>query len=126
MATRVVLGVVPKLLPLYPIRIYSPLSLRIRGLRRLVKERKIEDKYPLKACKFPKFYRWGCKDLPSYWSFGWETGKDNNLICVKPNILSEIAGEINLSPVCSNRFLAGSAFIMKVILVRIDHNLRGL
>ena len=43
MATRVILGMVPKLLPLYPIRIYSPLSLRIRGLRRLVKERKVEN-----------------------------------------------------------------------------------
>ena len=43
MATRVILGVVPKLLPLYPIRIYSPLALRIRGLRRLVKEIKIEN-----------------------------------------------------------------------------------
>lgn len=43
MATRVVLGMVSKLLPLYPIRIYSPLSLRIRGLRRLVKERRIEN-----------------------------------------------------------------------------------
>ena len=71
-----------------------------------------------------KFYRWGNKN--PHWSFGWKTGKDNDLICVKPNVSTQIAGEINLSPVCSNRLLAFWAFILKRILVRIDHNLRGL
>ncbi len=74
----------------------------------------------------PRFYRWGGGGVSFSWSFGWRTGKDNDLICIKPQIDTPIAGEIALSPVCSNRFLAVSAFAMKAILVRIDHNLSGL
>jgi len=73
----------------------------------------------------PKFYRWD-GFITSPWSFGWETGKDNDLVCVKPNILTKIEGEIALSPVCSTRLLAFWSFVMKAILVKIDHNLRGL
>ncbi len=60
------------------------------------------------------------------WSFGWETGQDNDLVCIKPNVQTPLEGEIALSPVCSNRFLAFCAFVVKAMLVKIDHNLRGL
>lgn len=71
--------------------------------------------------KIPRFYRWN-----NNWSFGWETGEDNDLICIKPDISIKIEGDIYLSPVCSNRLLAFLAFVLKQILSRIDHNLRGL
>ncbi len=79
--------------------------------------------YILDKGKLPHFFRWGDVGVSSKWSFGWEAGKDNDLVCVKPNVNTILAGEITLSPVCSNRFLA---FILKTILVRIDNNLRGL
>ena len=64
--------------------------------------------------------------LPDSWAFGWKTGIDNDLICIKPNIDTSQAGEFYLSPVCHNRFLALLAFALKVILLKIDCNLRGL
>jgi len=84
------------------------------------------DKNPIKSYKFPKFYRWGGGGIPFKWSFGWLTGRDNDLVCVKPRIYTPVAGEIALSPVCSNRVLAIIAFVMKAILVKVDYNLRGL
>jgi len=74
----------------------------------------------------PKFYRWRGGSLPFCWSFGWETGKDNDLVCIKPHVRTGIEGKIALSPVCSSRFLAFCGFMMKAILVTIDHNLKGL
>lgn len=74
----------------------------------------------------PRFYRWGGGILPHTWSFGWVTGKDDDLVCVKPSVEIEPEDELFLSPVCSNRFLAFWAFVMKAILARIDHNSRGL
>ncbi len=81
-------------------------------------------KYPLKACKLPHFFRWGSN---SDVSFGWQTGQNNDLICLRPRIsieLKEPALSVLLSPICSNRFLALFAFIVKVLLVRIDQNLK--
>ena len=74
----------------------------------------------------PKFYRWGGGGVPFSWSFGWETGVDDDLVCVKPNVQTKIQERVALSPVCSTRLLALLAFAMKAILVRIDRNLRGL
>lgn len=73
--------------------------------------------------KLPKFYRWGGGPIPYYWSFGWLTGKHNDLVCVKPHIQTE-EEEIALSPVCSNRLVALLAWAAKVILLRTDRNLR--
>lgn len=80
-------------------------------------------KEPKQLIRFiPRFYDWG----EQAWSFGWETGKDNDLVCVKPNLHTSLQGEIALSPVCSNRLLAICAFVIKALLIRIDHNLRDL
>ena len=46
----------------------------------------------------PKLYRWDNR-RSSVWAFGWLVGKDNDLVCVKPNITNEIAAEMSLSPV---------------------------
>jgi len=83
-------------------------------------------KYTLKASKLPKFYRWGGGGLPFTWSFGWVTGLDNDLMCVVPNAQTRLQEHIALSPICSNRLLALCAFVIKAILVRVDHNLKGL
>ena len=64
--------------------------------------------------------------MPTWWTFGWETGKDNDLICVKPKVTTPIDGEIALSPSCRNRFAALLAFGLKAILINMDGNLKGL
>lgn len=75
--------------------------------------------------KFPKLYKFdGGVGIPDAWVFGWLTGKDNDLVCIKPNLKNSIAAEIALSPVCSSKLLAFSAAILKLILIRIDHNAR--
>ena len=84
----------------------------------------------IKKCgrlNFPKFYRWGGGSVRSDWSFGWSTGKNNDLISIKPNINVEIKEptlSVLLSPICSNRFLALCAFFTKLLLVKIDQNLK--
>ncbi|MBA7648698.1 hypothetical protein ES703_56486 [subsurface metagenome] len=85
--------------------------------------------YPPKTCipaRLPRFYYFGGGVVPLSWAFGWETGRDSDLICIRPNVQTRTAEYITLSPICSNRVLAFCAFITKVLLVRIDHNLRGL
>ena len=76
--------------------------------------------------RLPRFYDWGGCEISRTWSFGWLTGKDNDLVCVRPDIHTPIAGEVALSPICSNLLLAFFAFVIKAILVRIDCNLRDL
>ena len=73
----------------------------------------------------PRFYRWGGPKAYR-WAFGWETGEDGDLVCMRRVALTKVEGEIALSPVCSNRLLAFFAFIMKRILTEVDLNLRGL
>ncbi|MFC1984993.1 CoA transferase [Chloroflexota bacterium] len=80
--------------------------------------------YILDKGKLPHFYRWGGGGVPYRWSFGWLTGKDNDLICVKPGINSRMLEQVSLSPVCRTRLLAFSAFAMKALLMRLDENLR--
>lgn len=85
--------------------------------------------YPLKTCipaKLPRFYYFGGGTVSVSWAFGWETGRDNDLICVKPNVQTRTLEHITASPICSNRALAFCAFVIKATLIRIDHNLRGL
>jgi|24BtaG_2_1085350.scaffolds.fasta_scaffold33864_1 hypothetical protein len=72
----------------------------------------------------PKFYRWGGGGVPSSWSLGWETGKDNDLICASPHVATRAREEHTLSPVCSNRLLAFICTVLKIILLRLDRNLR--
>lgn len=85
----------------------------------------IKDKYTLKACKLPRFYRWGGGGVPFRWSFGWFTGVDNDLVCVSPTVKTRSKENHLLSPVYPNRFLAFVAIVMKALLVKIDWNLRG-
>ena len=74
--------------------------------------------------RMPKLYRWHCGlGLPDKWSVGYETGQGRDLICVVPSILDKIEAEIALSPVCSTRILAISAFSLKRMLLRIDENM---
>jgi len=56
------------------------------------------------------------------WTVGWLTGRDNDLICVKPNIEDYQEAEIALSPVCTNVFFAILGFLFKRILIKIDRN----
>ncbi len=71
----------------------------------------------------PKFYRWDTRN-GAVWAFGWKTGGDNDLICIKRCIKTTREAEMVLSPICSTKLLAISAFVAKVMLSRIDHNLR--
>jgi len=76
--------------------------------------------------KLPRLYRWdGGNLIPNAWSLGYITGRDQDLICVKSRLSDKIEAEIALSPVCSTRLLAISAFLAKRLLVQIDQNLRG-
>jgi hypothetical protein len=74
----------------------------------------------------PRLYKWDGGPLPSQWSFGWETGEDNDLICVKPCVNKKLEGELTLSPVCHGRVAAVFAFLLKVALIRIDTNITYL
>ena len=75
----------------------------------------------MRKTQLPKFYDWGGPRAYS-WSFGWATGPDHDLVCIAPNVISEVGAEVMLSPVCSNRILALTGFLLKVALVRIDRN----
>jgi hypothetical protein len=75
--------------------------------------------------RLPRFHRWDCGRFQPDWSFGWKTGKDKDLICLKSHIdieLKEPTLSLLLSPICSNRLLALCAFVMKALLLRIDRN----
>lgn len=99
---------------------YSDMSIK-SPLGRRLSEQQIMN---YNACNLPRFYRWGGN---SDISFGWRTGRNNDLICIRPRIgieLKEPTLSILLSPICSNRFLALFAFIVKVLLMRIDQNLK--
>jgi len=78
----------------------------------------------LKSGNSPKFYRWGGGGVAYSWSLGWLTGKDGDLVCVRPNLRTALEGETNLSPVCSNRPVALFASVLKIILAKIDRNMR--
>ena len=73
--------------------------------------------------KMPRFYRWGGGGVKYSWSFGWLTGQDDDLICVRPSIEDRIEAKMALSPVCTTRILAILAFVLKMILLRIDDNM---
>ena len=75
--------------------------------------------------RLPRLFRWsGGKILPDKWSFGYLTGYDHDLVCVKSSITDKIEAETTLSPICANRFLAISAFALKRILLSLDDNSR--
>lgn len=61
----------------------------------------------------PGFYRWGGGPCPYEWSFGWECGRDGDMVCVKRNTVSDMSNNYALSPVCPNKFLAFMGFIVK-------------
>ena len=54
------------------------------------------------------------------WVFGWLTGRDSDLICVKPNITDPHEGDLALSPVCTNPLLAALAFALKRMLLAVE------
>lgn len=75
--------------------------------------------------KWPKYYKWpGDRIFPKDdWSFGWLTGPDRDLVCIKPNIKTNDFARVALSPICSNRFLATVAFCTKRFLAKLDQNI---
>ena len=83
-------------------------------------------KYPLSTCNLPKFCRWG-GGVPYRWSLSWLTGMDKDIVYAKHRVNTVAAGRRNqFSPSCSTGLLALLVFVLKAILVKIDHNLRGL
>ena len=58
-----------------------------------------------------------------FYYVGFWCGKDNDLICVRPNVQTEVGGENSLSPVCASRFIAFIGFALKAILLKIDDNM---
>ena len=75
--------------------------------------------------KMPKLYKWDGGIIPDAYSFGFLTGRDHDLICVKPNLSDRMEAEIALSPICSTRLLAILAFLLKRILMKIDQTTWG-
>ncbi|MCJ7656085.1 MAG: hypothetical protein MUO97_12455 [Dehalococcoidia bacterium] len=71
----------------------------------------------------PKFYKWDGGSLSSQWSLGWQTGEDNDLIAIRRRVKTKNEGDLFLSPVCDNRFLALYAFVLKYLLSGVDHNM---
>ena len=69
----------------------------------------------------PEFMRWGGPDSWT-WAFGWWTGKDDDLLCVVPNLQTWLRCAQALSPVCSNRFLAVLCFLLKRLVLKWDEN----
>lgn len=70
----------------------------------------------------PEFMCWGGGGVARKWSFGWWTGRDGDLLCVVPKVLDPKLGMVLLSPVCDNRILAFTAFLVKRILLKLDAN----
>jgi len=75
-----------------------------------------------KMTRLPRFYCWPGPPCDR-WSFGWLTGRDNDLVCVRQEVSDPLQGDLALSPVCSNRILAVLAFAAKRFLVAVDGNL---
>jgi len=57
------------------------------------------------------------------WCFGWLTGPDGDLICVKPNMTDNYQADLLLSPICTSPARAFFAFLLKRLLARFDMNL---
>lgn len=74
--------------------------------------------------EMPRFFKWRGGSISDSWSFGYLTGKDQDLICIKSDTRDEVEAEILLSPVCSNRPLAILAFVLKRNLLKLDENMK--
>lgn len=57
------------------------------------------------------------------WCVGWLTGRDSDLVCIKPDIVDQIDGEINVSPICKSPLIAIWGFILKRLLSNVDKNM---
>ena len=76
--------------------------------------------------ELPNLYQWdGGQIIPDAWSFGYVTGQDHDLICVKPNLSDKIKTEIAKNLVEHTGLNAISAFWAKRLLILIDQNLWG-
>ena len=78
--------------------------------------------------RLPKFFAWGGGSVRTTWSFGWLTGSDADLVCVRPCVAEEnaCAADWVLSPVCGTRATAFLAFVLKYLLVILDQNISGV
>lgn len=56
------------------------------------------------------------------WVFGWLTGRDSDLVCVKPNLVDPYKAQMALSPASSNLLLAVMGFLLKSAVLVIDRN----
>lgn len=84
----------------------------------------------MKEAHYPFFHGFGLFVFPGppqdRWACGWLTGPDSDLICVKRSIMATWQADLTLSPVCFNPLLAIMAYIMKRILIVLDHNVSSL
>ena len=62
----------------------------------------------------------------TFWICGWITGIDSDLVCVIPRVKTRAMEFHAFSPVYTNYLFALIAFVFKRLLLRIDHNTRGL
>ena len=80
------------------------------------------------ANRHPYFHGFGLFAFPgpptTRWTVGWLTGRDSDLVCVKRNVTDTCEGELALSPVCANPFLAALAYLLKRTLLAVDLNCR--
>ncbi len=63
----------------------------------------------------PVFWRCGGGGLPYEWGFGYWTGPDKDLLCVRETDNARKA-EYLLSPICKTKFKAISEFLKKLSL----------
>jgi hypothetical protein len=72
----------------------------------------------------PRFFRWGGGTVSYSWSFGWLT--DEDIVAPVRKLPKGVYYGMVMSPVCKSRPGAFVAFLLKMLLVRIDYNLRAL
>lgn len=73
--------------------------------------------------RWPCFTKWGPVNGRWTWSFGWWTGPDNDLICIKPHCINYSQSHVTLSPVAKNAVCAFISFLLKRLLYKLDENM---
>ena len=82
----------------------------------------------MNKAQYPGWFQWGGGGVPYRWSFGWWSGRDGDLICVKPRVKESDPCSANwvLSPVCRTRAAALLGFVLKYLVVCLDQNVFGV
>jgi hypothetical protein len=71
-------------------------------------------------------YRWSSTNVDhERWAFGWLTGKDEDLWCIIGNLNGENGNpNIVLSPICNTPFKAFVAYLLKLLLFKLDSTMQ--